>query len=101
MSFVYNHDDTNFNIGDAVWTANTIRTNATCFEGEVIGILSDDTCKGTGKHYIIYVPTGIDDDIMVRRHNYCFRSAAHYDLVKRHALLAEKAFQKKLRELKL
>lgn len=79
--YVYNNDDNIFQPGDKVWIANTLLPSETPFEVHVIKVLRVEDTFGLGMHYVLYVPTHIEDRLEIREANRVFRSRDQFESI--------------------
>jgi hypothetical protein len=98
--YVYNNDDNIFQPGDKVWIANTLLHTETPFEVHLIKVLPADETFGLGMHYVLYVPTSIEDRLEIREANRVFRSRDQFETICKQVKDQRYAYFQKLREAK-
>lgn len=96
--FVYNNDDNIFQPGDKVWIANTLLPSETPFEVHLIKVLPPDETFGLGMHYVLYVPTSIEDRLEIREANRVFRSRDQFETICKQVKDERASFRQSLKD---
>lgn len=95
---VQNKLDNVFKEGDVVYITNSYAASEECYSAYVQKALTNEDCGGLGIHYAILVPTHIEDYMVIREANRCFRSPEQYEQLRADVRRRSKEMREQVRQ---
>lgn len=79
MYSIYDPTPPKYSVGDTVWlTYEPVLLESNPYPARIITVLTDDDTHGCGTHYVVLVPTHVDDYIDLRRGHRVWGSREEY-----------------------